>query len=261
MKRPVGDVLGEIRSIKAKRFVFNDVHLTEEGPYIKELLSGMVGLRKQWGGLASVRTLQDPELLDMLYKSGCIYLLIGFESFGDAALRSMKKHGSLKEYFEVVRNLHERGIAVQGCFIFGLDADDSGVFPETVELVNELKIDIPRYAIYTPFPGTAAFKRLDSECRILHYNWHYYDTQHTVFLPALMTPQELEEGFKTAYRETFRFGSIIRRVGEIKGNRLIPFLGNVAYRLYIRRLYKEKLRFPVNSELARELTQKEMVLP
>jgi hypothetical protein len=36
-----------------------------------------------------------------------------------------------------------------------------------VDFVIEARIDLPRYAILTPFPGTHLFRRLQSEGRII----------------------------------------------------------------------------------------------
>jgi radical SAM superfamily enzyme YgiQ (UPF0313 family) len=244
-KRPVEDVVDEIGYIKAKRFVFNDVHITQEPEYAKELLKAITPLGKEWGGLASTQILDDPELLDIMEQSGCSYLLIGFESFNQNSLSWIhKKNNQVKEYRQLVHELHTRGITVQGCFIFGFDHDRPGVFKDTVDLVNELKIDIPRYAIFTPYPGTGAYRSLEKENRLLHKNWYYYDTQHVVFYPRYMDPDDLDMGFKWAYKETFKIKSSIRR-SYSKGKRtFIPFMGNLAYKLYVHRLYKDRNRFP-----------------
>ena len=79
--------------------------------------------------------------------------------------------------------------------------------------MNELRVDIPRYSLYTPYPGTPLFTRLLAEDRILSFNWDDYDTMHVVIQPAQMTPEELYEGFKWAYRETFRWDISVRRTG------------------------------------------------
>ena len=54
----------------------------------------------------------------------------------------------------MVKKLHDHGIGIQGCFVFGFDNDDESVFERTVEFVDKTKIDLPRYAVVTPFPGT-----------------------------------------------------------------------------------------------------------
>ncbi|MBN2534694.1 MAG: B12-binding domain-containing radical SAM protein [Spirochaetales bacterium] len=251
-KRPVSEVVDEIRSISAKRFVFNDVHITQEPDYTREILKAITPLHKEWGGLASTRILDDPLLLDAMEESGCSYLLIGFESFNRDSLASIrKKNNKVDEYRELVRELHKRRITVQGCFIFGFDHDDKSVFKNTVDMVNELKIDIPRYAVFTPYPGTEAYRTFEKENRLLHREWYYYDTQHVVFLPKHMSPYELDEGFKWAYRETFRIPASISRT-FIKGKSfVIPFLGNLAYKLYVHRLYTDANRFPDLNDLKR----------
>lgn len=46
--------------------------------------------------------------------------------------------------------------------------------------------------------------------RIQHTNWELYDTRHTVFRPARMTPQALEAGYWKAYRQFYEWRSIAR---------------------------------------------------
>ena len=140
------------------------------------------------------------------------------------------------EYEELMRQMQRAHITVQGCFVFGFDHDTTDVFRATVERVQELQIDIPRYSIYTPYPGTKLFGRLEAEGRLLSTNWSEYDTMHVVFRPKQMSPVELYEGFRWAYRETFKLGRIFRRA--VASGRLFPitFVGNLAYRIFVRRL-------------------------
>ncbi len=240
--RPVGDVIDEIRQIPSRRIAFNDVSIAEDREYAKELFTAMIPLGKKWGGLATLDITHDDELLALMHRSGCVYLLIGFESLGRSSLAGINKSfNRTDEYKRAIAKLHAHGIMIQGCFIFGLDQDDPTVFEQTVAGVNDLKIDIPRFAIYTPYPGTLAFSRLKTQGRILHEHWPHYDTQHVVFQPAQMTPEELDRGFRKAYEDAFTIGSIHRRTFG-KKNFPISFIGNLAYRKYIRRLKKDPQR-------------------
>ncbi len=243
--RPISEVIDEIRRITARRIAISDVHLTEDPEYAKEFFTALIPLKKSWGGLASTRIGQDEELLDLMYRSGCKFLLIGFESFNSGSLATINKSfNHVEQYREFVRQLHDRRMIIQGCFIFGLDHDQRSVFADTLDLIDQLKIDIPRYAIFTPYPGTPAFRRLDAEGRLLHTRWQYYDTQHVVFQPRHMTPQELDDGFKWAYKHTFSVRSTLRRTWGTGWNFPIGFVGNLAYKLYIKRLFAEQGRFP-----------------
>jgi radical SAM superfamily enzyme YgiQ (UPF0313 family) len=241
--RPVAEVIDELSSIRSRRVTFNDVSLLEDRDYARELLTAMVPLGKRWGGLATSRVGEDEELLDLLGRSGCRYLLIGFESFSSPTLDAIHKgFNRPADYPELMRRLRRRGIIVQGCFVFGFDHDGPEVFAATVEAVNELKIDIPRYAVYTPYPGTPAFRRLAAEGRLLHRDWRHYDTQHVVFRPARMTPEELDRGFRWAYRETFTLRSMLGRTLGAGWWFPVAFVGNLAYRLYVRRLQEDTER-------------------
>lgn len=240
LKRPVADVVRDIRAIPGRIIAFNDVSLVDDTEYARELFTAMIPLRKKWGGLVTADSLQNTELLDLMAASGCVYLLVGFESGDQATLRGIRKNfNQTVRYKDLIATLQARGITIQGCFVFGFDHDDSTVFESTVELVQELGVDIPRYSLYTPYPGTELFRRMMDERRILSFNWDDYDTMHVVIRPAQMTPQELYRGFKWAYRETFRLPRIVRRVSRPDIRCAINFVGNLCYRIFVRRLYHE----------------------
>jgi radical SAM superfamily enzyme YgiQ (UPF0313 family) len=240
VKRPVADVVADIKSIPSRYFCFNDVSLVDDLEYAKELFAALAPLKKKWGDLATVEIARHPDLLDLMARSGCAYLLLGFESVNQSNLRDIHKgFNKSKDYAAVVGVLHEHGITVQGCFVFGLDEDDRSVFADTVQQVLDLRVDIPRYSIYTPFPGTTLFKRLVAEQRILSFNWEDYDTMHVVIQPMKMTPWELYDGFKWAYRETFKYRHVLKRLRGSPLTAGVNFAGNLAYRIFVKRLYTE----------------------
>lgn len=241
IRRPIGDIVRDIKAIPARRFALSDVSPFDDVQYAKELLRAMIPLKKKWGGLATVRIAQDAELLDLLHRSGCRYLLLGFESVKRRALTAIHKgFNKPDDYAEAMRRLHQARIVVQGCFVFGFDEDTKSVFAETLDEVQSLKIDIPRYSLYTPYPGTKLFHRLRAEGRILTQDWGQYDTMHVVIQPKNMTPVELYEGFRWTYRETFRWGRSMRRMLSAGTRGPIVMVGAMAYRNFVRRICTAK---------------------
>ncbi|RKX31074.1 MAG: radical SAM protein [Verrucomicrobia bacterium] len=237
LKRPVAEVVDEIRKIRSRNFAFNDVSLVEDIEFSKELFSAIAPLKKQWGALVTAEVLEDTSMLDLMAESGCVYLLVGFESGSQTVLRGISKSfNKALRYRDLIRSAQERGISIQGCFVFGFDHDGPDVFESTTELVQDLGIDIPRYSLYTPYPGTRLFARMQAEGRILSYNWDDYDTMHVVINPARMSPEELYCGFKWAYRRSFRMRNIVKRLRRADIRCAINFVGNLAYRNFIRRL-------------------------
>ena len=236
LQRPVGDVISELEEM-GKIVVFMDPSPTENKEYIKTLWKEMIPLKKKWGGLATVRIGDDPEMMDLAAESGCVGLLLGFEALDQKGVRGINKgFNKVTEYERVCNELHDRGISINGTFMFGMDTDDLDSFKRTVDFVNKVKIDLPRYAVYTPFPGTPVFDRLEDEGRILTKNWTLYDGQHVVFKPKSMTPDELREGELWAWEQTYGARSILHRSFGASGNSLISLATNLGYRHYAKRL-------------------------
>ena len=121
--------------------------------------------------------------------------------------------------------------------MFGNDHDTLDVFDATAEFVDDAGIDLPRFAILTPFPGTPLFRRLDSEGRILTRNWELYDGQHVVFQPKLMTPRELQEGHERAWSERLLLRRDLAPAAESRMQMPIAMMANLGYRFYAHHLH------------------------
>ena len=234
-KRPVEDVIEEIKSFKGKEVIFPDVNLIADIPYAKELFTAMIPLKKWWFGLTTTAVGCNEELLDIFEKSGCKGLLIGFESVNQETQQNIHKGvNRVSEYKELMEKLHNRGIMVMGCFAFGSDEDKKDVFERTVELCLEAKIDLPRFSIITPFPGTEFYKELDEQGRIVERDWSMYDVEHCVYVPKHMTKTELEEGIAWAWKQAYSWKSILKRLdfSKKKTKKSIFMLLNIGYRKY-----------------------------
>jgi hypothetical protein len=70
-------------------------------------------------------------------------------------------------------------------------------------------------------------RRLADQGHITVHRWDLYDTRHTVFRPAQLSPDELERGYWRAYRDFYRWGSIVR--GATAHRHAAAGLGHLAY--------------------------------
>jgi len=210
--RPVEDVIAEIKTLRGKGVVFPDVNLMSDIEYLKKLLTAMIPLKKWWLGLTTSDVTLDEELVRLFERSGCKGLLIGFESVNAASQIEMRKGINKPDNYKALMDiLHKHGIMVMGCFAFGADEDGADVFERTVKLADEIKIDLPRYAIFTPFPKTDYHDQLEAEERIIERDWALYDVEHCVFHPNRMTKEELEAGVHRAWLGSYSIRSILRR--------------------------------------------------
>jgi radical SAM superfamily enzyme YgiQ (UPF0313 family) len=233
-RRPVGEVIRDLRGMHARRVVFLDANPGECTGYSRALLEAMIPLRIRWYSSVTMRAARDDEWLALARRSGCEGVLIGFESLCQESLdRHAKRFNRVGEFAETVAKLHRAGIMVLGCFVFGLESDDAGVFARTVAFADQARIDLVQYAIYTPFPGTPAFRRLDAEGRIRSVDWSRYDGKQVVFEPARMSARELQEGFHRAWRQTYRPGSILRRTAAVPSPRaILRLMANLGFRSF-----------------------------
>jgi radical SAM superfamily enzyme YgiQ (UPF0313 family) len=232
-KRPVKEVIAEIEVLHSREVLFPDVNLITDRAYAVELFTAMIPLQKMWFGLVTSAIGIDDELMALFQKSGCRGLLIGFESISQSSQKFIHKGvNKVLEYGELMKKLHDAGILVQGCFAFGGDDEDTSVFERTVEMVLKTKIDLPRYSILTPFPQTEYYKQLESENRIVERDWALYDVEHCVYIPRKMTKEELEGGIEWAWRETYKFSSILKRLAPFQNSPFLAFLVNSGYKGY-----------------------------
>ncbi|MCA9253740.1 MAG: cobalamin-dependent protein [Phycisphaerales bacterium] len=236
-QRPVGEVFDDIISHGSKTAIFVDPNLIADRTYAMSLFKAITPLKIQWYGLATTLLCQDIPLLDACAASGCRGLLMGFESLSSKNLdQSRKGFNRPEEYETVVGRLHDRRIALQACFVFGMDEDDLGIFERTAKTVIDLKIDLPRFSIATPFPGTALFARLEREGRILTRNWEFYDGQHAVFRPKNMSPRELELGTESAWKHAYSLRGMARRMWHSAASWHVALVTNLGYRHYAHNL-------------------------
>jgi radical SAM superfamily enzyme YgiQ (UPF0313 family) len=207
----VDQALAEIERLPGRHLYFLDDHLFGDTRFAEALFDGMKGMNRLWQAAGTVQSVLRPRLLEKAVACGLRSLFVGFETLSAENLREQRKPQNLgRDYGAAIRRLHGQGVMVNGSFVFGMDGDDETVFDRTVEWAIKQGIETATFHILTPYPGTALYERMLKAGRILHTDWDLYDTRHSVYRPAQMTPRRLENGYRRAYREFYRWGSILR---------------------------------------------------
>jgi radical SAM superfamily enzyme YgiQ (UPF0313 family) len=220
--RPPVEVLEELEAAGSRRpLFFTDDNVYADREWALALFRGMAdrGLKRPYAVQASMDIADDGEMLTALRHSGCMTVLIGFESVCEESLRVMRKGVNLKigvaRYKSKIDRLHDHGLPVSGTFMFGNDGDGPDVFEQTVEFVFEAGLDLAHFGLLTPNPGTELYDRLAREGRLLYSDFpsdHARFDRHTaVFRPLRMTPEQLEEGLVWATRAVGSWPVALRR--------------------------------------------------
>ena len=224
-QRPVNEVLDELATIHNKSLMFIDDNISGYGKASREramaLFQGMVErrLRRPWSAQASINISEDDDCLRLAKRSGCMSILVGFESLNEETLLHMGKRHQRKDvadgYARAIDAIHRARIGIFGTIILGHDSDDFAVAVRTCDFMLNSGIDVGVCALLTPLPGTRLYARLAAERRIVKNNypadWALYDLiSEVVFQPKLLTMKELKECQVYIYDRLLR-GSQIRR--------------------------------------------------
>ena len=207
----VDKALSEIESLPGSHLFFLDDNIFGDPVFSKGLFTGMTGMRRVWQGAATIKSILKEGLLDLAVKSGLRSLFVGFESLNQQAMAGHNKHhNQVSEYTLAAKLLHERGVMINGSFVYGLDGDDPSVFDTTTEWAIANGIETATFHILTPYPGTDLFNRYNAAGRIKTFDWDLYDTRHMVFSHPTMSQIEIEQGYWRSYKNFYKWGSIFK---------------------------------------------------
>jgi radical SAM superfamily enzyme YgiQ (UPF0313 family) len=247
--RPVHEVIAEIESIDSPHLFFVDDSLGLNRNVAKKLFTEMIPLRRRWLAQGTVSLAQDLELLELMRRSGCLGLLIGFESVQKATQNEMMKTMNLRiDFYEAMRRFHGEGFGILGSFIFGFDYENKDVFEQTLEFIMKCRMDVVGMRVLTPYPGTRLYKRLAGEGRLFVRDWWLRGYPHDtlLFQPKGMPADTFISGYARLNRQTYSLGAMMKRfLGMSPWKRTL--LGCQAYaeaNLSTRKIYFKGLRNP-----------------
>jgi len=162
----------------------------------KDLLKKMINrkFRFIWGCQASLNIADDPDLMDLMYQSGCRAVFIGFESTNAEDLKEIKKkqNGNV-DYRDIVQTIHKHKLAVIASCIIGLDHQHNNYHKQLIRDLKKMKVDFVRVFIMTSWPGTPLNDRLREEGRLIEDwdrsrkdipNIHYKNYTHEELITA-----------------------------------------------------------------------------
>lgn len=211
--RSVGNVIHELQMLRPKWTFFYDDNFAANREHTKELLREMIGqnIDTRWSAQVRIDIAKDPELMDLMRRSGCYYVYIGLESINPATLKAMNKSQTVEDIEESVRTIHSYGIRIHGMFIFGSDQDDIRTIRQTVKFAKRLNIESVQFMLLTPLPGTPVFKDMEKDRRLISRDWSYYDAHHVVFQPKGMSHWHLQKETVKAMLRFYSWRQILAR--------------------------------------------------
>jgi radical SAM superfamily enzyme YgiQ (UPF0313 family) len=245
-RRPVDDIVAELRTLRGKTVFFVDDNITADRAGLRELCEKIGPLGVTWISQASIDVARDDEFPRLLARSGCAGLLIGFESLDPAQLIEMNKQTNhAGEYEAALARLHGAGIPVYGTFVFGYPGDDATTFDAAVAFARKQKMFLAAFNHLIPFPGTELYRKTVADGRLLQRDWWMdpdFRFGQTPLKTAPLAAHEISTNCVRARRTFYSWPSTIARFGNFRANG--------------RTLRRSALYFALNSMLRREVAEK-----
>lgn len=205
---------------------FREIHVADDSftqniNRAKEICAEILGrgLKFPWSLFNGIRVdMVDPEFFKMAKKAGCWQIGFGVETGDQGVLDKINKKITLPQIERAVRLAKKSGISTFGFFILALAGETEKSMRHTIDFAKKLPLDIAKFDICIPYPGTPYYNELKAKGRMLSENWLKYNC-HQIEEP-LFDHMHLEwpiirSYYKKAFREFYlRPSYILRRFAK-----------------------------------------------
>lgn len=204
--------------------------------------------RFKWGCQSTTTLATQPELMELMYRSGCRAVFVGFETVEVEGLKQIRKNHNIGlDYKEIIAKLHNHKLAVIASTIFGLDSHTKDYPKQLIKEMKKAKVDFPRVFFATAWPGTPFFESLEKEGRV-NRNWDEVRKDVPSIKFKHFTREEAIAGRKEVVDAFFNVFSIIRAISRwILKERTLMFMflkmsirNRISERLIRRRKYEDQ---------------------
>lgn len=208
-------IVEEIKDTNETILFFIDDNLFINKSSAIALFHAIKPLKKKWACQISMDIGLHDDLLTLMKESGCILVLIGFESLNRRNLEQMNKSANLRQsYDEVIANIYKHKLMIYATFVLGYDYDTPETIRETMKFAMKHKFAVANFNPLIPMPGTKLYDRLEEQGRLLYPKWWLKDGYcygDTVYQPMSLSPEELKRLCKEVRFQYYSFNNIVKR--------------------------------------------------
>lgn len=206
--RPIEHVIEEVKTLK-----FENVYLADDtlffqqkriSDYAEALFKALIPYNKKFFVSSTMALRTDAPFLDLAAKAGVrnFYCTLNVDPVSIRALQGEAKEQQM--LVDLVKMLEDREIRFFGSFAMGREWDDTSLADRVLELYLKAGIRTSEFFIFTPYPGSVHWDRLDRQGRIFDKHWAHYNGAHVVAQHPTMTPEQLRGQFIKVWTEFFK---------------------------------------------------------
>ncbi|MBN1309612.1 MAG: radical SAM protein [Chitinispirillaceae bacterium] len=205
--RPIEHVVEEMKTLK-----FENVYLADDTlffpqrkivEYSTELFKALAPLKKKYFVASTMALKTDPAFFDIAAEAGVcnFYCTMNVDPVSIRAIQG--DPAAVRQLIDLVAMLRDRNIRFFGSFAIGREWDDNSIADRILELYHKADIRTSEFFLFTPYPGSKQWERLDRQGRIFDKNWSHYNGAHLVADHPVLSRDELYGQFVKVWNEFF----------------------------------------------------------
>jgi anaerobic magnesium-protoporphyrin IX monomethyl ester cyclase len=191
----------EIRSV----MIQDDMVTDKRARQIAEAILAR-GYAIRWSCYAKPNSKLTQETLDLMKRSGCLNLHVGFESGDDQVLAGIDKGSTVDQAKEFARMVHAAGLQIHGDFAMGHLGDTPETMQRTIDLARAINPHTAQFQIMIPFKGTKFHRQLDELGAWSDSGEPSYDRVGGA------SAEEIRRMAKAGYRQFYLSGAYLKKV-------------------------------------------------
>ena len=179
----------------------------------------------------SINFLEDKETVKKLVDSGCIMVLVGFESINQKTLEAYNQGhvNSAEKYSRLIEECRQAGLNIQGNFLFNPALDTFEDMDNLVDFVARNAVFMPIFQIITPYPGTSMYWEYKEKGLITDEDWDRYNALNLVIRSEKYDPVQFQYKFMQSYLKAYSLKNIANRVRR-NPYKLLNLITSMAFR-------------------------------
>lgn len=217
-KRVVDEIELLTNSFGVKEIFFDDATFTLNKKHLFTICSEMKSrnIRIDWSCFGRSDCV-DEEVLDAMKNAGCYMVRYGLETLDDRILNEMGKGLTVENIKKSIELTKKKGLRIHLTVMLGYPGETRETVRKTIDFVRNTGVDYAQFSIAIPYPGTAFYKEMKEQNRLLSNDWTEYDgTCKTVVKSDDLSAEELTQAVEKAYREFyFRPSYLFKRLVSI----------------------------------------------
>lgn len=192
--RTAPNIVEEIEAVNKSfgtyRFHFADDTFTLKKDLVLKFCKCMKekGIKVWWSCPTRVDFI-EPELVREMKSAGCGTISLGIESGSEDSLKRIRKGITVEQVRRAVKVIKEEDIMVNGYFVFGFPWETEEHITKTLNLIEELDLDMVQYNFAVPLPGTELYQMMEGQGKLPPHQTPMDWSQFYQHSPCMLSPK------------------------------------------------------------------------